>query len=116
MFCAPGLFQDKQALQDFLKDVFHSLLHGRRHRKLSEASKLLYMSLLRHGGHLAHTAASNLLLGPCDSTVRAHAAQAGAFVPHALGLTRASLEAAVSVLKEYNLQETPCIISEDGEA
>jgi len=59
-----GKFQGKDAVWEFLKDIFHNLMHAKVGRRYSTTTKSLYEMIKLWGGPRLHSHISLNLDGP----------------------------------------------------
>lgn len=91
-----------------------ALVTNRRSRTLSRSTKIVYMTILRNGGPLAHNYLSQLLLGPDIRTTK-RAVERFEY-PLKIGFADAFFRNIKDMLCRYGLKGCPLLVSEDGTA
>ena len=104
----------ESGLGAILKDIGQALVKGRRARRLSPETRLLYFTLLHNGGPKVHNYVSELLLGPSIRWTKRLRAKFD--YPIVQGFVSQFFDVIAQTLDAYKLKHLPFIVAEDGTA
>ncbi|GLJ15321.1 hypothetical protein SUGI_0251220 [Cryptomeria japonica] len=76
-----GKLQGKDAVWDFVKDIFHNLMHPKVGRRYSTSTKSLYEMIKLWGGPRLHSFISLIMVSPSISTNLRKVRKSSAYIP-----------------------------------